>query len=308
MFDILKMSSLDLFWGIPFLCLSIMAMTCYFDSLFKVLNITARIESHKKERSRFSNYFRSGSIANPGEIIDSSRDPVICASASVLSACAQNRLKDYGTLKSEVRDSLNSLLKVPHEGVFSFFCGVILSIGFGGTTFSFFHLLANFDINTSDFSQLFRYLSVGIKSSFFGVVASILMSSGHVWLEKKVEGVKEKFIREDFYQNLIWIFNNSTVETNKQIISSGNNGEKVISEQEIDPESNLLQDLTKRKKYIASFIKNLQVELEQRKQKYVNRPKLWQEVEERFTKKLNQLEKELFGIELQITELECTVK
>ena len=308
MFDILKMSSLDLFWGVPFLCLSIMAMTCYLDALFKVLNITARIESHKKERSCFLKYFRSGRIVNPKEVIDSSQDPVICASASVINACAQNRIKDYSVLKSDIRDSLNSLLKVPHEGIFSFFCGVILSLGFGGTTFSFFHLLANFDINTSDFSQLFRYLSVGIKSSFFGVVASILMSSGHVWLEKKVEGAKEKFIHEDFYQNLIWIFNNSTAETNKQIVSSGNNGKKIMLKQGTDSGSNFLQNLTKRKKNIASLIKTIQIESEQVKQKYVNRPEVWQEMEERFTKKINQLKKESYDIELQITELECTVK
>jgi len=226
MFDILKMSTLDLFWGVPFLCLSIMAMTCYFDAMLKVFNITSRIESHRKERSRLSNYFKSGKKIDTERMIDSSRDPVICASSSVLTACAENRLKDYGTLKSEIRDNLDSLLKVPHEGVFNFFCGVILSIGFGGTTFSFFHLLANFDINTSDFSQLFRYLSIGIKSSFFGVVASILMSTGHVWLEKKIEEAKERFTHEKFYQNLIWVFNNSTSEMSKQIASPCENIEK----------------------------------------------------------------------------------
>jgi hypothetical protein len=134
------------------------------------------------------------------------------------------------------------------------------------------------------------------------------MSSGHVLLEKKVEGVKEKFIHEDFYQNLIWIFNNSTTETNKQIISSGNNVKKIMLKQDTDSGSYFLQNLTKRKTYIASLIKNIQIESEQRKQKYVNRPEVWQEMEERFTRKINQLKKESYDIELQITELECAVK
>jgi len=129
---------------------------------------------------------KSGKTVDAGRLISSTRDPVLSASSSVLNAYLHNRSNDYGALKKEIKDILNSTLKVPHELVFNYFCTVILTIGFGGTTLSFFYLLANFDINTSDFSQLFRYLSVGIKSSFFGVVASISMTTGHVWLEKIV--------------------------------------------------------------------------------------------------------------------------
>src|SRR3972149_5109507 len=157
MFQILNMGLLDIFWGVPFLCLSILAMTCFFDALSTIHNITQTIELHKGERDRLSDYLKSGNIVGASKIIDSSKDPLITSMASVLNACVQNRLKEYGALKSEIRGSLNGLLKVPHELIYNYFCDVILTIGFGGTLLSFFHLLADFDINTNDFSQLFRF-------------------------------------------------------------------------------------------------------------------------------------------------------
>lgn len=236
MFQILNMGLLDICWGVPFLCLSILAMTCFFDALFRIHNITQTIESHKKERYLIASYLRSGNLVDAGKLIDSSRDPVVSASASVLSAGVQKRFDDYGALRQEIKDVLNGIFKVPHELIFNYFCTVILTVGFGGTTLSFFYLLANFDINTSDFSQLFRYLSVGIKSSFFGVVASILMTTGHVWLMKKVEAEKEMLINEDFHKNLIWISNSSLSEVNKPTISPGKNGKKVMEKESCDIE------------------------------------------------------------------------
>jgi hypothetical protein len=236
MFQILNMGLLDICWGVPFLCLSILAMTCFFDALFRIRNITQTIEFHKKERDRISHYLKSGNMIDAGKLIDSSSDPVVSASASVLNAGVQKRFNDYGALKEEIKDVLNGILKVPHELIFDYFCTVILTVGFGGTTLSFFHLLANFDINTSDFSQLFRYLAVGIKSSFFGAIASILMSTGHVWLRKKVEAEKEALINEDFHKNLIWIINSSLTEVNGQTNSSGNNSGKVMKKESCDIE------------------------------------------------------------------------
>jgi len=227
MLQILHMGILDICWSVPFLCLSILAMTRFFDALFRIRHITQTIESHKKGRDLISSHLISGNLVDAGRLIDSSRDPVVSALASVLNAGVQKRFNDYGALKEEVKDVLNRILKVPHELIFDYFCAVILTIGFGGTTFSFFHLLANFDINTSDFSQLFRYLSVGIKSSFFGVVASILMTTGHVWLKKIVEVEKVKFMNEDFHQNLIWLSNGSLTETNKLTTSPSKNSKKV---------------------------------------------------------------------------------
>jgi len=236
MFQILNMGLLDICWGVPFLCLSILAMTCFFDALFRVRHITRTIRSHKRERELISHCLKSGKPVDAGRLVSSSRDPVVSASASVLNAYLHNRSNDYGALKEEVKDILNGTLKVPHELIFNYFCTVILTIGFGGTTLSFFYLLANFDINTSDFSQLFRYLSVGIKSSFFGVVASISMTTGHVWLKKIVEAEKAKFMNEDFHQNLIWLSNTSPVETQGQTIRPSNNGRRVLEKESCDLE------------------------------------------------------------------------
>ena len=231
MFQILNMGLLDICWGVPFLCLSILAMTCFFDALFRIRQITRTIRSHKRDRELLSHCLKSGKTVDAGRLISSTRDPVLSASSSVLNAYLHNRSNDYGALKKEIKDILNSTLKVPHELVFNYFCTVILTIGFGGTTLSFFYLLANFDINTSDFSQLFRYLSVGIKSSFFGVVASISMTTGHVWLEKIVEAEKAKFVNEDFHQNLIWLSNSSPTETKGRTISPSQNGRRVIEKE-----------------------------------------------------------------------------
>jgi hypothetical protein len=215
MLQILNMGLLDIFWGVPFLCLSILAMTCFFDALLRIHNITKTIEFHKKERDQISNYLKSGNLVDAGKIIDSTRDPIVRASASVLNASVKNRFNDYDALKDDIRDSLNSILKVPHELIFDYFCTVILTVGFGGTILSFFHLLANFNINTSDFSQLFRYLAVGIKSSFFGAIASILMHTGYVWLKKTVEVENERFVNEDFHKNLVCAISRPSAETSK---------------------------------------------------------------------------------------------
>lgn len=308
MFQILNMGLLDICWGVPFLCLSILVMTCFFDALFRIRHITQTVESHKKERDLISSYLRSGNMIDAGKLIDSSRDPVVSASVSVLNAGVKKRFHDYGALKEEIKDVLNGILKVPHELIFDYFCAVILTVGFGGTTLSFFYLLANFDINTSDFSQLFRYLAVGIKSSFFGAIASILMSTGHVWLKKKVEAEKEMLINEDFHKNLIWIINSSLTEANGQTNSAGNNGGDMVSKQRINSDSKQLQDLTKRKEGIDSFIKRARNGFNQKRLEYASKPKLWQEIEERFTNKLSQMKKESCDIELQIEELEGAFK
>lgn len=243
--QILKMGALDLFWGVPFLFLSIQAMTYFIDALFKVSAISRRIISDKKDRTLLFYHLKSGNMSNVKKIITSSKDPLILSSASILNAYVQNRVKDFDTLKNEIKDNLNELLKIPHEGFFNYFCGVILLIAYAGTLLSFFFLLNNFDINTNDFSELFKYMAVGIKSSIFGVAASALMSTGHVWLEKMAE--KTKFTREEFYQNLMEIFNNSLTEIQSNTISSGTNGKDVLIKQRINPKADQRQALTKRR-------------------------------------------------------------
>lgn len=52
----------------------------------------------------------------------------------------------------------------------------------------------------------------------------------------------------------------------------------------------------------------MQTGFDQKKREYAHRPKLWQVMKDRFTKKLSQIKKESYEIELQIKELEGTVK
>ncbi len=305
MVQILKMGTLDLFWGIPFLFLSILAMTYFLDALFKVYSVTGKIVAHKKDRYLLSYHLKSGNMSNARKIITSSKDPLILSSATILNACVQSRYRNYDTLRKEIKDNLNGLLKIPHEGFFNYFCGVILLVAYAGTLLSFFFLLNNFDIDTNDFSELFKYMAVGIKSSIFGVGASALMSTGYAWLEKIAE--KTKFIREEFCQNLIELFNTSLTEIREHKLNSGNNSKGVLIKQGIDPKTERMQDLTKRKGSLTLLLKKVQDGLNQKMNEYSHKPKLRQEISERFTKKISQINEESSEIEQQIKELEGAI-
>jgi hypothetical protein len=309
MFQILTMGLLDIFWGVPFLCLTVLAMTCFFDALFKINITTKLIETNKKERDLLSRYLKAGKLADAEYLINSSSDPIVRASASVLNAGVQKRLDDYGALKNDVKDVLNSILNVPHELIFEYFGTVILTIGFSGTLLSFFYTLINFDSNVNGFSQLFGFLAVGIKSSLICASSAILMTSGHVRLRKKMEVERERLTNEDFYKNLICVVSSPLPESNKTSISSGTNGVKAaILEQDTAQNELCLQALNKRQKSLKSFISSIQIGFDQKKREYVHRPKLWQDMKDRFTKKLSQIKKESCEIELQIKELEGATK
>ena len=305
MLQILKMGTLDLFWGIPFLCLSILAMTYFIDALFKVSAISRGVISYKKDRTLLSYHLKSGNISNVRKIITSSKDPLIISSTSILNAYVQNRLKDFDTLRNEIKDNVNGFSRIPHEGFFNYFCGVILLIAYAGTLLSFFFLLNNFDINTNDFSELFKYMAVGIKSSIFGVGASALMSTGHTLLERIAE--KTKFICEEYCQNLTEIFDTSLTEIREHKSSSGNNSKGVLIKQDIDPETKRMQALTKRKCSLGLLLKKVQDGLNQKMNEFSHKPKLRKEISERFTKKISQINKESSEIEQQIKELEGAI-
>ena len=301
MLQILKMGTLDLFWGIPFFFLSVLAMTYFLDSLFKLYAVTGKIATNKKDRNLLSYHLNSGNMSDARKIITSSKDPMILSSGSILNSYIQNRFKDVDTLRNEIKDNLDGLLKIPHEGFFNYFCGVILLVAYAGTLLSFFFLLNNFDINTNDFSELFKYMAVGIKSSIFGVAASALMSTGHVCLEKITE--KTEFMREEFCQNLMEIFNNSLAEIPANTFSPDTNGKDVLVKQVIDPKIEQMHELTKRKGNLANLLKKIQDVLNQKMNEYAHKPKLRQEISERFKQKIGQISKESNEIEQQIKEL-----
>ena len=305
MLQILKMSSLDLFWGIPFLYLSILATTYFLDALFKVYDITGKIATHKQDRYDLTNHLKSGNMSDARKIITSSKDPMILSSGSILNSYIQNRFKDVDTLRNEIKDNLDGLLKIPHEGFFNYFCGVILLVAYAGTLLSFFFLLNNFDINTNDFSELFKYMAVGIKSSIFGVAASALMSTGHVWLEKIIE--RKDFMREEFYQNLMEIFCNTLDETQGNTFGSDVNGKDMLIKQSIESKDNQIKELTKRKGKLTIILKKVQDGLKQKIKEYSNKPKLRQEITERFMQKINLINKESSEIEQQIKKLESAI-
>lgn len=212
---ILDMGILDLFWGIPFSCLSILAMIYFVDALCRIRDTRKAFKSHKTERKRISCYLKSGNMNAAAGLISSSNDPVIGASAAVLDASVKGELTDYSALRGAVKDVVNDILKVPYELFFDYFSAVILSIGFTGTLLSFFYTLINFNSDAGGFYQLFQFLAVGIRSSLFCASSAILMSTCHVWIKKKLEAEREMFINEDFYKNLICVISRPSGETGK---------------------------------------------------------------------------------------------
>ena len=305
MLQILKMGTLDLFWGIPFFFLSILAMTYFLDSLFKLYAVTGKIATNKKDRNLLSYHLKSGNMSDARKIITSSKDPMILSSGSILNSYIQNRFKDVDTLRNEIKENLDGLLKIPHEGFFNYFCGVILLVAYAGTLLSFFFLLNNFDINTNDFSELFKYMAVGIKSSIFGVAASALMSTGHAWLEKITE--KTSFVREEFYRNLVEVFNSSLAEVHGNNFGSDTNSKDVLIKQSIESKVDQMKKLTKRKSYLTIVLKKVKDGLKQKANEYEHKPKLMHEITERFTQKISQISKESSEIDQQIQKLEDAI-
>ena len=203
MLKILNMGILDLAWGIPFLFMCYVAMTKYFDSRQRIRNLAKNITRYKSNRDKISGYLSTGDLESAEKLVMSTNDPLIKASVSVLKEGLKSRFDDYGALKDDINKNVDNLLKVPHTSVFENFAATILVIGFAGTLWSFFYTLINFDASKG-FQQLFFYLAVGIKSSFFAACASGLMGSYYARLKIKVEHEIEKFKEEVFYKNLIY--------------------------------------------------------------------------------------------------------
>jgi uncharacterized protein YukE len=103
------------------------------------------------------------------------------------------------------------------------------------------------------------------------------------------------------------IFNNSLVETHGNTFSSDTNGKDVLIKQDLDTKTDQMQALTKRKSSLALFLKKVQDGLNQKMNEYAHKPKLRQEIKERFTKKISQINKESSEIEQQIKELEGAI-
>lgn len=212
----LQLSKIDIFWFIPFLVLSFIAAVLFFDAYFQIY-----LRAKDGSRKLFLERIVHGCDL---EEVRKMRDPLIRAVASLFpfkndddslpDACSFAAPLQAGQVSAEegdascsvrrkIKDSLHSLIttRLPHENFFNYYCGVIMLIAYLGTLISMFFLLSNFNIQVSDFSDLFKFMGVGIKSSLFGVAASAIMSTGIIYLEKLMERRKE--IVEDFGKELI---------------------------------------------------------------------------------------------------------
>ena len=217
MLKILNMGLLDLAWGIPFLFMCYVAMTRYFDSRQRIRNLAKNITRYKSSRDKISGYLSTGDLESAERLILSTNDPLIKTSVSVLKEGLKSRFYDYGALKDDINENVDNLLKVPHASVFENFGATILVIGFAGTLWSFFYTLTNFDASKG-FQQLFFYLAVGIKSSFFAACASGLMGSYYAGLKMKVEHETVKFKEEMFYKDLIYFVTHPPSRNHKTTI------------------------------------------------------------------------------------------
>lgn len=229
MFKILNMGLLDICWGVPFLYLSIVAMINYFDSKLRIRNVAKAIAYHKSNRDKISSCMKTGDLTSAEVLINTTSDPLIKDSGSVLKESLKSRFEDYGALKDEMKESVDNLLKVPHSTSLDEFAAVILVLGFSGTLLSFFYTLINFDMNNEGFLQLFTYLAVGIKSSFFAACASGLMGSLHARLREKVEAEKKMLNKETFYKDLIYFI--SHPPSKKTTRSPGTNNKEVLKKE-----------------------------------------------------------------------------
>lgn len=190
MHEFLSMSLLDLCWGVPFLYLSHITMFQLIDSFCQIY-----IGKERRSWGRLLDCTRAGDKVYAGKILDSARDPLLIQLKSPLirflngASISSEEIKDW--LK-KANSSLN--LKLPHEEPLNSFCGDILYVGFFGTIISMFFLFSRFDMNVSEFSEIFVYMGMAMKSSAFGIAASFLVSRGLVILGQRLE-VRENIVK-----------------------------------------------------------------------------------------------------------------
>lgn len=196
--QLLEFHSIDIIWGVPWLCLSILAMKYFFDAAFEIY-----FKTSSNERGLLLDYLGKRNTLGVKEILEGSKDILIRSIAPLMPPNHSVSEMDSVSLKSKIKDSLQGYLdtNVPHENFFHFYKEVILLISYGGNLISAIYLLNTFDINNSVFSDVFRICSIGLKSSLLGVGASAAMASGGIYLKKMME--RRRGVAEDFCENLI---------------------------------------------------------------------------------------------------------
>lgn len=181
--ELIKMSRIDAFWGIPFLFLSIKTMKDFLEAFFQVY--TGR---YNKDRSKFVETISSGDFNKARSILSSSKDNILCSFKVTLMPYLRKESDDF-SLKENIKGRLNCLTRrgIPNGKYLNAISCDILYVGFLGTIFSMIFLFSNFDLEVKEFSQIFLYMGSAMKSSAFGVAASFMVSRGMIFLQQRLE-------------------------------------------------------------------------------------------------------------------------
>lgn len=200
--QLLEFHSIDLIWGVPYLCLSVLAVKYFFDAAFEIY-----FKANSSERGLLLNYLGARNLSGANEIMKGSKDFLIRSVAPFFAINHPVSANNAVSLKSKIEDRLQRLLQenVPHEDYFHFYREVILLLSYGGNLISAIFLLNTFDIKNSVFSDVFKIMSIGLKASLMGVGASAVMSSANIYLRKLME--RRRGVAKDFYESLISMIN-----------------------------------------------------------------------------------------------------
>jgi hypothetical protein len=201
MLGFLKMSLLDLSWGIAFLYMSITTMSHYIEAYLQI-----SLKKRSMDREELIVCLRTGRDKNAGKILGSTKDPLLKALSAQIKAMIEMRYESGNLFREAITKRLSGMLKpeMPHRESLNSFCGDILYVGFFGTIVSQFCLFSTFDMKVNEFSEIFVYMGMAMRSSAFGIAASFIVSRGLIILGQKMIS-REKVIKE-YAQELINVF------------------------------------------------------------------------------------------------------
>jgi hypothetical protein len=201
MLGFLKMSLLDLSWGLAFLYMSITTMSQYIDAYQQI-----RLKERNKDRDELIACLSKGKNVRAVKIIESTGDPLLKTFSTQIKSMIEMRYESRNLLRDALVKRLSVMPKVemPHREALNSFCGDILYVGFFGTIVSQFCLFSKFDMNVSEFSEIFVYMGMAMKSSAFGIAASFIVSRGLIVLGQKM--VSREGITKEYAQELINAF------------------------------------------------------------------------------------------------------
>lgn len=193
-----QLTKLDFIWLAPFFYLSFVTLTQMLEAFSKVF-----VRKINSDRLLLLDCIREGRHTDAKGIILSTKDHIIDGFGDNLIEYLDGVISETSNIEDNLKSSLHKLLrlKLPHELSLNSFCGDILYVGFGGTVLSMLYLFSRFKVEITEFSQIFVYMGMAMKSSAFGVAASFLVSRGIVVLAQRLEIRKEA--ARDFHNELL---------------------------------------------------------------------------------------------------------